>query len=106
MCALYGYHIIVKLFKAKEYIKFLIHDSRLFSEIDPRQIILSMKEILKLTEEYNLQYIFTINENILESLKKEDEEFYMELKKKIVKNLYDTSDSTKLLGIKINLKYE
>ncbi|MGL5572121.1 DUF2326 domain-containing protein [Cetobacterium sp.] len=97
---------IVKLFKAKEYIKFLIHDSRLFSEIDPRQIILSMKEILKLTEEYNLQYIFTINENILESLKKEDEEFYMELKKKIVKNLYDTSDSTKLLGIKINLKYE
>jgi uncharacterized protein YydD (DUF2326 family) len=89
-------------------IKYIFHDSRLISEIDPRQIAI-MFEIAKFnTTEHDLQYIITSNQKELDSLKEVfDVKEYKELiEDKIIEELTDDSDEGKLLGITIDLNYE
>jgi uncharacterized protein YydD (DUF2326 family) len=88
-------------------IKFLVHDNRIISETDPRQVGTMFRIADRLCREYDFQYILTVNESSLELLKNELGEDYKRL---VVDNevlkLDDSSDEAKLLGIQIDLKYE
>ena len=89
-------------------IKFIFHDSRLISEIDPRQIATMFYLSNFHTNEFGLQYIITANQKELDALKSElsEEEYQEYIEKNIVEELTDESDESKLLGITIDLNYE
>jgi len=87
---------------------FLMHDSRLYSDIDPRQRVELFRIAKEYTEQYNLQYIASLNEDNLEGMRKEmDPTEYHQLfnKENIVIELTDDSDEEKLLGISVDLIY-
>ena len=89
-------------------VKFIFHDSRLISEMDPRQIATMLFLADFNSKEHNFQYIITANQKELDAVKNEfNEEEYKELiEKNIIEDLTDESDSGKLLGISIDLNYE
>ncbi|OFY80362.1 MAG: hypothetical protein A2281_17675 [Bacteroidetes bacterium RIFOXYA12_FULL_38_20] len=89
-------------------VKFIFHDSRLISEIDPRQIATMFYLSNFHTNEFGLQYIITANQKELDALKSEftEEEYQKFIEKNIVEELTDESDESKLLGITIDLNYE
>lgn len=89
-------------------VKFLVHDSRIISETDPRQVATMLRNADRICKEEDMQYVLTVNESSLDMLKKEmSEEEYQDL---VINNevlkLTDISDSDKLLGIQVDLKYE
>lgn len=89
-------------------IHFLFHDSRLFDGIDERQKAELFKILNEMFSEKNNQYIATINQNQLNEVEKylTKEDFSSIIKNNIVLTLTDDSASEKLLGIKVDLKYE
>ena len=89
-------------------IGFLVHDNRILSETDPRQIATMFRNADKICQDYGFQYILTINECSLDLLRQEmsEEEYTNLVKQKEVLELNDASDSGKLLGIHVDLKYE
>ena len=95
---------MTKLLLKNTAFKFLVHDGRLFESIDPTQI----KEMIELSYEKttnnNLQYIFNINQNFLDSLKEKmkNEKFKSIIEKNIVARL---TDEKPLLGKRIEIKY-
>lgn len=89
-------------------IKFLVHDSRIISETDPRQVATMLRNANRICNEDDVQYILTVNESSLDMLKKEmteDEYKTLVIDREVLK-LTDFSDSDKLLGIQVDLKYE
>ena len=89
-------------------INFLFHDSRLFSDIEPRQRATLFRLAYKETLNNTIQYIATINADQIEQTKEyyksgEYEEIFT---KNIILELTDESDAYKLLGIKVDMKYE
>lgn len=89
-------------------VKFIFHDSRLISEIDPRQIATMLYLSDFNANESGLQYIITANQKELDALKVEftDDEYKKYVENNIVAELTDESDESKLLGITIDLNYE
>lgn len=88
--------------------KFIFHDSRLLSEIDSRQQADLFSEAYDKTHEDNLQYILSVNQNTLDSLKREMEAdvYHTIIEDSVVLELTDESDESKLLGIKVELDYD
>jgi uncharacterized protein YydD (DUF2326 family) len=89
-------------------IKFIFHDSRLISEIDPRQIKTIFEIAYLSTIENGLQYIITANQKELDALKIEftEDEYKKYIENNIIDELTDESDKGKLLGITVDLNYE
>ncbi len=92
-------------------VRFIFHDSRLFSDIDPRQKSECIKIADEYTKKYGFQYIVTLNEDFMDTIKgATSEEEYNEIKKIIDSNtklhLTDNNESGKLLGIQLDLKYD
>ena len=89
-------------------IKFIFHDSRLISEIDPRQIATMFYLSNLQSKEFGFQYIITANQKELDSLKNEMNEvdYKQCIEDNVIEELTDESDHSKLLGIKIELNYE
>jgi uncharacterized protein YydD (DUF2326 family) len=89
-------------------IKYIFHDSRLISEIDPRQIATMFQIAYFNSNEHDFQYIITANQKELDAVKLElDEKDYQEyIEKNIIEELTDDSDAGKLLGITVDLNYE
>ncbi|KYG79368.1 hypothetical protein AWW67_13415 [Roseivirga seohaensis] len=89
-------------------VKFLFHDGRLLSEIDPRQVATLFEIAHKQTQEFNLQYIISANENVLEATKQYlGEEKYSEIiEENTVLELTDESEAHKLLGVQVELDYD
>jgi uncharacterized protein YydD (DUF2326 family) len=92
-------------------VKCLVHDSRLFDAMDPRQASTALRIAMKICQENNMQYIATLNESkyeeILQELKQHGFEAEVDLiKNSIVRKLTDKSEKTKLLGIDVDMKYE
>lgn len=88
-------------------IHFLVHDSRLFSDIDPRQRAVLFKTAHELTKGKGLQYIATMNEDQIESMSDQftPEELDSVINKNIMVRLKDDSAESKLLGIQVDLQY-
>ncbi len=89
-------------------VKFIVHDSRLISEIDPRQIATMFEIAYFNTTEYGFQYIITANQKELDALKTvfSEADYTKYIKNNIIEELTDDSDNGKLLGITIDLNYE
>ncbi len=86
---------------------FVIHDSRLFSNMDPRQRATLFRIAYEYSNEYDRQYIATINEDNLQPL---SDYYDKERIKSITQDsrileLTDKSPESKLLGIQVDLEY-
>lgn len=94
--------------RQNHHVEFLVHDNRILSETDPRQIATMFQNANAICQAHGFQYILTINECSLDLLKKElsEEEYTKLVKDNEVLELNDADDSGKLLGIHIDLKYE
>lgn len=88
--------------------EFIIHDSRLLANMDPRQRTTLYRVAYDKCKEYDLQYITTINEDALNSVKAiMDKEEYKEIiEKGIVLTLKDDSAHSKLLGVQVDMDLE
>jgi uncharacterized protein YydD (DUF2326 family) len=85
----------------------IFHDSRLFSDIDPRQRARLLQRAHTLTKASDKQYIATMNEDQLTSLKDVlTEEEFDEIFGTIRLELKDDSPESKLLGVQIDMRYE
>lgn len=89
-------------------VRFILHDSRLYSNIDPRQ----RATLFRLCDEYStkgkFQYIATVNEDQIESVR---EHYSKDEYKKIIGDnrildLTDESEESRLLGVHLNIDYE
>ena len=100
---------ITLLFKGYGHsIHFLFHDSRIFHGIDERQETELFRIANELFGNSNCQYIVTVNQNQLKDIQQymKEDEFNEIIKKNTVLTLTDDSHAEKLLGIKVDLKYE
>ncbi len=88
-------------------IDFLFHDSRLFSDIDFRQRSTIFKIADEITNESDLQYIATINEDQIKSMESEftSDEFRRCIKDVTVLRLTDENHAAKLLGIQVDMQF-
>lgn len=85
----------------------VFHDSRLFSDIDPRQRAILLQRAHALTKASDKQYIATMNEDQLTSLKDVlTEEEFEEIFGTVRLELKDDSPESKLLGVQIDMQYE
>lgn len=102
------YDLMILLLQANHKIKFVFHDSRLFSNMDPRQRGTVFKLVNKKIISNGYQYIATVNEDQLDSFKDSYtvEEFHNIIEENTILDLTDESDDSKLLGIQIDMKYE
>ena len=90
-------------------VNFLFHDSRMLSEMDPRQRATVFQVAFNETLASNCQYIITVNQDLLDSFKEhlEDIEYKTIINDKtIILTLTDESDESKLLGIQVDMNYE
>lgn len=102
---------MTNLFLMNHNVKFLFHDSRLLSNIDPRQRLTILDIIRGKFSNTEFQYISSINEDTIISLKDvTTEEKFKDITSFINDNtiltLTDASEKTKLLGFNINLEYD
>ena len=89
-------------------IKYIFHDSRLISEIDPRQIATMFQIAYFNSTEHNFQYIISSNQKELDAIASEldETEFKKYVSDNVILDLTDESDFGKLLGITIPFRYE
>lgn len=105
---IFCYDLAILLLSSNHKINFIWHDSRLFSDIDPRQ----RATLFKVAEEFTLkngkQYIATVNQDQLDALRTEfnENEFKNLFEGKNIKlELKDDGAQSKLLGIQVDMHY-
>lgn len=88
-------------------VKFVIHDSRLFSDIDPRQRAVLFKTAHEITKGRGLQYIATLNQDQIEGMADQfsEDELKIIINDNVRMRLKDDSPESKLLGIQVDLHY-
>jgi len=101
---LFCYDLTLLMQGSNHVMNFVFHDSRLFSDIDE----VHCDELFKIvkgrfSKKSNKQYIASINQNQLNALSPEYQEFVRDNK---VQELTDDSDGGKLLGITVELEYD
>ena len=98
---LFCYDITLLMRGSHHAMQFVFHDSRLFSDIDE----VHCNELFKIVNDKftDHQYIASINQNQLNALSEDVQNF---VKENIVQELTDDSDSGKLLGITVELEYD
>jgi len=88
--------------------RFVLHDSRLFANMDPRQREKAFSIAGKMCDEKDVQYICTINEDALSSFEYllGKKQYEKEILDNIILELNDDSPESKLLGIQVDLELE
>lgn len=94
------------LLKQNHIVEFIFHDSRILSDVDSRQITTLFNIIFDLLDKDNFQYIISINQDSLDSIKDIDADLYNKIKQYIILELTDESEQSKLLWIDIDMDYE
>lgn len=97
--------------QTKHKIKFIFHDSRILSNMDVRQRAILLKMAKSLSELHKMQYIISINQDTVNSIREEMSEEPGKFNSifnedTITLHLTDRSVESKLLGIQVDLKYE
>lgn len=104
---IFCYDMTILLQRHNHSVDFVFHDSRLFSDIDKRQRATAFKVVDDETSAHGLQYIATLNQDQIDSMK---DEFSAEQFKKLfgepILRLTDESPSGRLLGIQVDMSYE
>lgn len=88
--------------------RFVFHDSRLFSDMDPRQRAEAFRMAAENCERDDAQYIASLNEDQLESMGEvlDSAEYTALLDDRIVLELTDRDASEKLLGVQVAIEYD
>jgi len=89
-------------------VDFIFHDSRLFSNMDPRQRAILFKIANDYTMENDAQYIASVNEDQILTLTGQlnEQEIDDIIRKNVVLELTDESNESKLLGLQVDLRYD
>ena len=89
-------------------VDFLFHDSKVTGDMDPRQVKTMFEVANEECNESNFQYIISLNQSVIDSLKTEmSEEQHKGLVLDNIKlTLSDKSPEEKLLGIQVDLDYD
>ncbi|MDX6047610.1 MULTISPECIES: DUF2326 domain-containing protein [Bacillus] len=105
---IFCFDMTMLLLQQNHRMKFIFHDSRLFSDMDPRQRYTLFKLASECSSKNNLQYICTVNEDMLYSFKDliTKEEYSELVESNIRLQLTDGSEESKLLGMQIDMEYE
>jgi uncharacterized protein YydD (DUF2326 family) len=106
---IFCYDLAVLLLSSNHNLDFIWHDSRLFSDIDPRQRALLFKVASDYAIANGKQYIATVNQDQLDALKTEfGEPIFDSLfsGRNIVLQLKDDGPESKLLGIQVDMHYQ
>lgn len=92
----------------KSKIRFMIHDSRLFANMDPRQREMLFRIVNDVCKEDKIQYICSINEDALLTVKSlmTDKEYDNIVTQNIILELNDDAPESKLLGIQVDIDLE
>lgn len=92
----------------KSNMRFLVHDSRLFANMDPRQRDALFRLVNEICLQESLQYICTVNEDTLDSIKHlmSSESYNLLIEENIVLELTDDNAESKLLGIQVDIDLE
>lgn len=87
---------------------FIFHDSRLFANMDVRQRAMLFKVADETTNALGCQYIATLNPDFISGMEDEftEEDFKRVIADNVVLTLKDDSPAGKLLGIKVDMRYE
>lgn len=101
---IFCYDLMILLLSNNNRMKCMFHDSRIFGDMDHRQIT-TLFEILNEKIDSNKQYIVTINNDKILLLQKQldKDSFQKIIKNNIIQELSDEAVESKLLGIKVNL---
>ena len=103
---LFCYDLSVAILRANHEVRFVWHDSRLFSDIDPRQRAVLFQVAMKLSKEYGFQYVATVNQDQIDTVLPElSDEQSEELFKSVVLSLNDDGPEGKLLGLQVDMHY-
>lgn len=105
---IFCFDLTLLLTKNNHSMNFILHDSRLFSNIDPRQVATLFRLANQYSVNEKIQYIATVNQNQIEPLNEfySKEDYKKIIKDNVILTLTDDSDEAKLLGIQVNLDYE
>lgn len=89
-------------------IRFLMHDSRLFANMDPRQREVLFRILNEICENKEIQYICSINEDAMVSVKSfmTEEEYESIICNNVILELKDDAPESKLLGIQVDIDLE
>jgi uncharacterized protein YydD (DUF2326 family) len=89
-------------------VNFIFHDSRLFSNMDPRQAATAFKIAKDFSSDLNIQYIASVNQDQLDNIREQfgDQEYDAFIKDAVVLELTDEGPSGKLMGIEVDMQYE
>ena len=87
---------------------FIIHDSRLLANMDPRQRTTLYRIAYDICNENGFQYITSINDDALETIKDimDEEEYQTIMENGLILTLNDDSPNSKLLGIQVDIDLE
>ncbi len=104
---IYCFDMTILSERQNHHIDFIFHDSRLFSNMDPRQRSILFKITQEYSEKNNIQYIASLNEDQILSMKDQlsSEDFASILVNNVILELTDESDKSKLLGTQVDLQY-
>jgi uncharacterized protein YydD (DUF2326 family) len=104
---IFCYDLSILIMAHNHLMQFIFHDSRLFSDIDPRQRAILFKLAHKYSRENGKQYIATVNQDEIESMRSEftESDFNEIFKDSTVLTLKDDMDESKLLGVKVDMHY-
>ena len=89
-------------------IRFLMHDSRLFANMDPRQREVVFRILKDVCEANDIQYICSINEDAMLSVKTlmSEDDYNSIISDNIILELKDDAPESKLLGVQVDIDLE
>ncbi len=89
-------------------VRFLCHDSRLYSDIDPRQRAEIFRLASDISVESDFQYIATVNQDQIDAVRGilGQADFDRIIVKNTVLELKDDAPDDKLLGIEVDVSYD
>jgi len=104
---LFCYDLAVLTAQQNHTMAFVFHDSRLFSDIDPRQRAVLFQTASTVSSHDGLQYIATVNQDQLDTLQADlSPREFDELLGRTVLRLQDDGPESKLLGVQVDMHYQ
>lgn len=107
---IFCFDMTVLLLHHRHSIRFLFHDSRLYSDIDPKMRAELFRTAYEFSNTRGFQYIASVNQDQIEAMRGEmpEQEFntLFNTSSHIVLRLTDKSPAEKLLGLEIDMDYE
>lgn len=105
---IFCYDFLLLTLRQRHLMEFLFHDNRLYADMDKHQRYSLFRLADRVCREMNIQYIATVNEDVIDSVREiAGEDFQRLFVDPVVLELTDAPGGAgKLLGIQIDMKYD